>query len=80
MLNLLDGVRDLKAPLASGIIILFGLWIAFANSIASAEPGESLPGNLRRLTDYLGAPATLGIVVFAAYFRTLLLEDRGLPH
>lgn len=76
MLNLLDGLRDLKAPLASGIVILFALWLAFANGIAGVEPGDSLAGNVRRLTEYLGVPATLGIIAFVSYLLGLVLS----PH
>lgn len=73
MLNLLDGLRDLKAPLASGTVTLFALWLAFANGIAAVEPGNSLVGNVRRLIEYLGVPATLGMVAFIAYLLGLVL-------
>lgn len=74
MLNLLDGLRDLKAPLASGTVTLFALWLAFANGIADVESGDSLAGNIRRLAEYLGVPATLGIVAFVAYLLGLVLS------
>lgn len=74
MINLLDGLRDLKAPLASGLIILFGFWLIFANEVASAEPGQSIAGNIRQLVTYLGAPATLGLVAFLAYIIGIVLS------
>lgn len=73
MLNLLDGLRDLKAPLASGTVMLFAIWLAFANGIAAVQADESLIGNIRRLTEYLGTPATLGIIAFVAYLIGLVL-------
>lgn len=73
-MNLLDGLRDLKAPLASGTVTLFALWLAFANGIADVESGNSLAGNIRRLAEYLGVPATLGIVAFVAYILGLVLS------
>ncbi|MDQ0825395.1 uncharacterized membrane protein YciS (DUF1049 family) [Arthrobacter sp. B2I5] len=74
MINLLDGLRDLKAPLASGLIILFGFWLIFANEVAAAGPGQSLAGNIHQLIDYLGAPATLGLVAFLGYLIGLVLS------
>lgn len=74
MINLLDGLRDLKAPLASGLIILFGFWLIFANEVASAGPGPSIAGNIRQLVTYLGAPATLGVVAFLGYIIGLVLS------
>lgn len=74
MLNLLDGLRDMKAPLASGLVVLFALWLAFANQIADVEPGDSVAGNIRQLAEYIGVPATLGIVAFIAYLLGLLLS------
>lgn len=73
MLNLLDGLRDLKAPLASGTVMLFAIWLAFANGIAAVRADESLIGNIRRLTEYLGTPATLGLIAFVAYLIGLIL-------
>lgn len=74
MINLLDGLRDLKAPLASGLMVLFGLWLIFANEVASAGPGESIAGNLHRLINYLGGPATLGLIAFLGYLLGLVLN------
>jgi len=74
MINLLDGLRDLKAPLASGLMILFGFWLIFANEVASAGPGPSIAGNIRQLVTYLGAPATLGVVAFLGYIIGLVLS------
>jgi hypothetical protein len=74
VINLLDGLRDLKAPLTSGLIILFGLWLIFANEVASAGPGGSLAGNIHRLVTFLGGPATLGLVAFVGYVLGLVLS------
>ncbi|MEW1951063.1 hypothetical protein AB0280_17650 [Pseudarthrobacter sp902506025] len=74
MINLLDGLRDLKAPLASGFIVLFGLWLIFENEISKAVPGPTITSNLRQLCDYLGGPATLGLVAFVAYLLGTLLS------
>lgn len=74
MINLLDGLRDLKAPLGSGLIILFGFWLIFANEVASARPELSVAGNIQQLVSYLGGPATLGAVAFIAYLVGLVLS------
>lgn len=74
MINLLDGLRDLKAPLASGLIILFGFWLIYANEVSTAGPGQSIAGNIHQLIDFLGGPATLGLVAFLAYVIGLVLS------
>jgi hypothetical protein len=76
MINLLDGLRDLKAPLGSGLIFLFALWLIFANDIAAVNPSPTILGNIRHLTDFVGTPAALGILAFLAYLSGLLLS----PH
>lgn len=74
MINLLEGLRDLKAPLASGLIILFGVWLIYANEIAATKQGESVAGNLLQLANYLGGPATLGLIAFLGYLIGLVLN------
>ncbi|MDQ0032242.1 putative membrane protein [Arthrobacter bambusae] len=73
-INILDGLRDLKAPLSSGLIILFGFWLIFANDIYAAILGDSIAGDLHRLTDFLGGPATLGLLAFVGYLIGLVLS------
>jgi hypothetical protein len=67
MLSFLTNLRDMKSSLASGMLLLFCLWLVFGNAIADVESDATLAGNLRRLTEYLGSVGTLGIIAFIAY-------------
>ncbi|MBG6184755.1 hypothetical protein IWX65_002733 [Arthrobacter sp. CAN_A214] len=74
MLGFLANLRDIKASLTSGMILLFAIWLAFGNQIAGVKADDSVAGNVARLVDYLGPVATLGVVSFVAYFLGLILS------
>lgn len=74
VLGFLANLRDIKASLTSGMILLFTVWIAFADKIVDVEPGSSVAGNVALLVDYLGPVGTIGVVSFVAYFLGLVLS------
>jgi hypothetical protein len=79
MLNFLGNLRDMKSSLTSGMILLFCVWLIFGNEVADIQSDDSLAGNMRRLTEYLGPVGTLGLVGFVAYIVGLVLSlDRAI--
>jgi hypothetical protein len=75
MLGFLTNVRDMKAPLSCGMIILFSLWVTFGNALSKVPADDSLAGNLRRLAEYLGPTGTLAAVSFAAYIVGVVIAS-----
>lgn len=74
MLNFLGNVRDMKAPLASGMILLIALYLVFFDLIAGTPADNFFDGALARLSAYIGPVATLGMVTFSAYILGVLLS------
>lgn len=74
MINLLDGLRDLKAPLSSGLAVLFGLWLIFADEISKVSEGDSLSGNVWMISNYLTPAGSLAALAFLAYILGTVLS------
>lgn len=74
MLSFLTNLRDMKSSLASGMMLLFCIWLIFANAVANVDQGDSLTGNIRRLADYIGTAGSLGVIAFVAYILGLVLS------
>lgn len=77
MLGFLSNLRDVKTSLASGMILLFALWLIFGNEIADVSNDDSVAGNLRRLVEYIGPVGTLGLLVFVAYVAGMVLTSHA---
>ena len=81
-MNLLPGLRDLRAPLAAGYLWLAGLWLSLTHASwthASWLPSKRPPGNgeVARLWDLggaLGKTLVLAAVTFIAYLIGSFLE------
>lgn len=56
------------------MVLLFCVWLVFGNEIADVGNDDSLTGNFRRLSEYLGPVGTLGAVTFVAYILGLVLS------
>lgn len=59
------------------MILLFTLWLIFGNEIADVSSDDSVAGNLRRLVEYIGSAATLGLVSFVAYVAGVVLTSHA---
>jgi hypothetical protein len=67
MLNLLPGIRDLRAPLAAGYIWLVALWIALEPVVPDEDDAVGVLASFYRLADTVSAIG-LGVVAsFVAY-------------
>lgn len=77
VLGFLSNLRDVKSSLASGMILLFTLWLIFGNEIADVSNDDSVAGNLRRLVEYIGPAGTLGLVLFVAYVAGMVLTSHA---
>lgn len=77
LLGFLSNLRDVKSSLASGMILLFTLWLIFANEIGNVGSDDSVAGNLRSLLEYVGSAGTLGLVVFVAYVAGMVLTSHA---
>lgn len=77
VLGFLSNLRDVKSSLASGMILLFTLWLIFGNEIADVSIDDSVVGNLRRLVEYIGPAGTLGLVIFVAYVAGMVVTSHA---
>ncbi|KIS27821.1 hypothetical protein TV39_08775 [Arthrobacter sp. SPG23] len=75
MLGFLANLRDMKTSLSSGMILLLCLWLIFGNNLATIPADESLAGNLRRLSEYLGVAGTLAVITFGAYLLGMVVTS-----
>jgi hypothetical protein len=74
LLNLLPGLRELRASLAAGYIWLAGLWVLVGDSIPHERPTGGLLADVWSLSDAIGKTAILAGVTFIAYLVGSLLE------
>jgi hypothetical protein len=65
--TLLPGVRELRAPLAAGYILLLAAWIALEPRIPEAAEATGLVATLYRLNDALSGFGLAAAATFAAY-------------
>lgn len=74
LLNLLPGLRELRASLAAGYIWLAGLWVLVGDLIPHERPTGGLLADVWGLSDAIGKTAILASVTFIAYLVGSLLE------
>ncbi|WP_190195364.1 hypothetical protein [Streptomyces minutiscleroticus] len=75
--NLLPGIREIRAPLASGYIWVISIWIGFFEYIPKGSEAQGIWKSLYQLSAVVGTAATLAAVSFAAYLIGCLLEIRA---
>lgn len=70
--SLLPGLRDLRVPLATGVLWLVVLWLASYPAIPSAGEATGLIGELYLLGAALGPTVELAVLSFIAYVVGIL--------
>lgn len=76
--SLLPGLRDLRVPLASGLIWLIAAWLLVEPHIPDEEPTGVL-GSLYRLEGAFGAAFLTAATLFIAYLVGIMLPYYKLP-
>ena len=74
---LLPGVRELRTPLATGLLWAAALWLLFGERVANSPSTQEFMARLEHLG--LGSSTWLGVAVFAAYLVGSLLIVRSSP-
>ena len=70
--NLLPGLRQLRTPLAAGLIWLFAGWLAFAPAIPDRATATGVIADVYRLSAAVGKVPTLAAAAFAAFLVGVL--------
>lgn len=70
--NLLPGLREIRAPLASGYVWGIGLWLLLSRQFKGKDLTGTVSGQLVQLANWAGKPATLVAISFAAYLTGVL--------
>lgn len=70
--SLLPGLRQLRAPLAVGLVWLIATWLAVAPDIPSRSQATGVFADLYELTAAVGKVPTLAAAAFAAYLIGIL--------
>lgn len=73
--SLLPGLRDLRTPLAVGLLWLMLLWVWFAHVIPDPDSATGLLSQLYRLSGLFGSAVLLTMLSFAGYVLGLLLSS-----
>lgn len=74
LMNLLPGLRDLRAPLAAGYLWLTGLWLLLADSIPSRGTATGVIADAYILVGALGHAPAIAILSFVAYVLGAVLS------
>jgi len=74
LINLLPGLRELRAPLASGYVWLLVGWLILASLVPPADTATGAWRDIYRLGEGLGKSGALVAVTFAAYIVGILNE------
>ncbi|MFF2621285.1 hypothetical protein [Oerskovia jenensis] len=90
--SLLPGVRDLRTPLAVGVVLLLAAWVALGELIPSSGEAQGLLARVYEASGAVGAASTLAAAGFVAYLigsawtyaierplRSILRSSRGRP-
>ncbi|MFD9812456.1 hypothetical protein [Streptomyces sp. NPDC059080] len=72
--NLLPGLRDVRAPLASGYVLLISLWLGIPNARPSVKYSHDVIADLWKLSNMVGKGASLAAVTFIAYLIGSMLH------
>jgi hypothetical protein len=77
--NLLPGLRDLRAPLASGYLWLVGLWLVLVDAVPPRNMATGVVAHVYALTTAVGHGAVLAAISFMAYLigAVLSVESDG---
>jgi hypothetical protein len=70
--SLLPGLRDLRAPLATGYIWLVVAWLAVGRHLHGSAASSGFVGDVQGLAQYAGRPAVGIAVTFVAYLVGIL--------
>ena len=73
--SLLPGFRDLRTPLAVGLLWIAVAWVWFAASIPDAAAATGLIAQLYRLTGVFGAAVLIAMLTFTGYVVGLMLSS-----
>jgi hypothetical protein len=74
LMNLLPGLRDLRAPLAAGYLWLAGLWLLLADIVPPRSTATGVVAHVYSLTHDLGRGVILAAVSFTAYLIGAVLS------
>ena len=74
LMNLLPGLRDLRAPLAAGYLWLIGLWLLLVDAVPSRSKATGVVAHVYTLTHDLGHGVVLAAISFAAYLVGSILS------
>ncbi|MFC3455111.1 hypothetical protein [Amycolatopsis speibonae] len=69
--SLLPGLRELRAPIASGYVWLLGLWLAFRPGLPPAAQASGVYKDVLDLGTWAGKAAIFAAVTFAAAEQNL---------
>ncbi|WP_435080326.1 hypothetical protein [Clavibacter michiganensis] len=73
---LVPGLRDLRSPLACGLLWLLAAWFAIARQSPDVDSEEApqLVREIWRLVEPLGTPGVVAVVTFVAYLAGVVLS------
>jgi hypothetical protein len=73
LLNVLPGLRDLRAPLSAGFVWLLALWIIFDRKLQDLAAAQVPPvSSVTSAAHLVGRPGTIAALAFSAYVIGLL--------
>lgn len=87
--NLLPGLRNIRAPLSAGYILVIAGWFIIFPRFPAKEQATGIASDLYELSTFAGKTATLAAVTFAAYLagvisveltRIVLATLNGIPY
>jgi hypothetical protein len=74
--SVLPGVREVRVPLAAGLLWLLSGWLLFAPVVLDQEPeseSDSFLGRISRLVDFFGVGGAVAAVLFTAYLVGIIV-------
>ena len=75
LINLLPGLRELRAPLAAGYLWLLGLWLAFGESVPKRSEATGAWKQVLEAEDLFSAIGKAAALTFTAYLLGSFLSD-----
>jgi hypothetical protein len=72
--SLLPGLRELRAPLTSGVLTIFSLALFFGDAFDSVATNGGRSDNLTRVVDWIGRPGLVAAALLAAYLIGTMLN------
>ena len=74
IVNILPGLRELRAPLASGYLWLLTFWLTFAPLVPPMSGATGIWADINRLGSAVGRSGALAAATFAAYIIGIFNE------